>query len=247
MTLDEELRNQRDKTMAGNLYYWTQIFFSYNNNHIEGVRLSIDQTQQIFDTGTIFANDKNDPIKADDIVETQNHFKAFDFVLDTIDEPLTLAYIIQIHKILKTYTSQEKDARYNVGGFKQIPNEIGLLDAVKTTAPENVKADLTTLFQNWESQIQSEWQQLAQLASFHHAFELIHPFSDGNGRVGRLLLYKELCRAQVVPFIIRDENRAYYIRGLKSFASTPGYLVDTLGYEQDYYKTLIQKFMPGFS
>ncbi|GAA3613192.1 Fic family protein [Secundilactobacillus similis] len=246
MVLVEELRNQRDKTMAGNLYYWTQIFFSYNNNHIEGVRLSLDQTQQIFDTGTIFANDKNDPIRVDDIVETQNHFKAFDFVLDTIDEPLTPAYIIQIHKILKTYTSQEKDSRYNVGGFKQVPNDIGMLDAVKTTVPKNVKADLTRLFQNWESQTPNERQQLAQLANFHQSFELIHPFSDGNGRVGRLLLYKELCRAQAVPFIIRDENRTYYIRGLKTFASTPGYLVDTFGYEQDYYETLIQKFLPNF-
>lgn len=247
MTLVEELRNQRDKKMAGNLYYWTQILFSYNSNHIEGSKLSLDQTQQIFDTGTVFANDKNEPIKVDDIVETQNHFKAFDLVLDTINEPLTPAYIIHIHKMLKTYTSQETDARYNVGGFKQIPNEIGLLDAVKTTAPENVTSALTTLFQNWESRSQDERQRLRQLASFHQTFELIHPFSDGNGRVGRLLLYKELCRVQAVPFIIRDENRAYYIRGLKTFESTPGYLVDTFGYEQDYYETLIRKFLPDFS
>lgn len=244
MRLVEELLNQRNKHMSAGLYYWTQILFSYNSNHIEGTRLSADQTQQIFDSGTVFANAQDDPIKLDDLIETKNHFRAFDWLLDHVDEPLSPDLVLQLHRILKNGTSQVDDPRYNVGGFKVEPNEIGLINAVATTPPEEVGKALRTLFSEWEAQSPTDRGDLVALAHCHFAFEAIHPFSDGNGRVGRLLIFKECCRVGVTPLIIRDENRAYYLRGLKEYTRTPGYLEDTLGFEQDYYQSLVDKFLP---
>jgi Fic family protein len=235
--LKQRLTEERDGQMAGGLYYWTQVLFAFNSNHIEGTQLSESQTQQIFDTGTFFP-EADEPVKADDVIETQNHFRAFDYILENADEPLTHEFLQTLHAILKHGTSQEFVDRYNVGGYKTYNNQIGSFNALETVRVEDVKTALDDLFSEAEALIDDE----KVIAKFHHDFEAIHPFSDGNGRIGRLILFKELLRIGGMPLIVRDENRAYYIRGLREFATTPDYLTDTLGAEQDYFKTLIQRF-----
>ncbi|WP_423716704.1 Fic family protein [Lactiplantibacillus pentosus] len=237
-----ELKNERDKQLSGSLYYWTQILFSYNSNHMEGTQLTEDQTQQIFDTGTVFAND-GQAIKVDDVLETANHFRAFDYLLDTVEVPVTSAYVFELHRILKRATSQENDAKYHVSGFKIVPNQIGFLDATETTSPADTPQVIADLFSEWEASGQTG-RDLSAIAKFHWQFERIHPFSDGNGRIGRLLIFKEGCRSGAVPLIIREDTKPYYLRGLKTFKTIPGYLIDTLGHEQDNYQGMIARFFP---
>nr|SFZ88197.1 Oligopeptide ABC transporter, periplasmic oligopeptide-binding protein OppA (TC 3.A.1.5.1) [Loigolactobacillus rennini] len=238
--LVEQLINERDNKLAGSLYYRTQITFSYNSNHMEGTRLTEDQTQQIYDTGSVFA-EQGKPIYVDDVLATVNHFQVFNYLLDTVEQPLTPEYTIKLHQILKKGTKQEYNPRFNYAGFKQLPNQIGTFNVTNTASPKETPGKVASLFKQWEKETAAN---LANFAKFHRDFELIHPFSDGNGRVGRLLLFKELCRRNQTPLIIEDINKPYYLRGLREFENTPGYLVDTLGLEQDKYQGLINYFYP---
>jgi Fic family protein len=173
---------------------------------MEGTKLNEDQTQQIFDEGSVFAD--GEPVVVDDVFETRNHFRLFDALLDYVDTPLTTDVIKQTHALLKRGTAQECQEKYNVGGFKKHDNQIGLFDSLGTTPAAEVESAIAKLFEDWESSMDRS---LTAFAKFHWAFESIHPFSDGNGRIGRLLLFKELLRAQKTPIIIRDEHRASYI------------------------------------
>lgn len=233
------LINQRENKVSASLYYWLQIIFSFNSNRIEGSTLSEKQTQQVFDTGTIFA-DENGLIVVDDVLETSNHFRMFDYVLDTIDVYLTSEYLFKLHTMLKRGTKSELDSKMNVGGFKQFPNQIGSIEAVQTTLPAEVPHAIQSLLEKWNADPHSN---LLDFAKFHYRFETIHPFSDGNGIIGRLILFKELCKADLMPLVIRESNKPFYLRGLKKFEDDDSYLVDTLGAEQDYYTQLVERFL----
>lgn len=238
MGLKNRLIQEKEGNFSGGLYYWTQILFAYNSNHIEGSRITEEQTRQIFDSGTFFSN-ADEPIKTDDILETLNHFKAYDFILEHADEPLSHDFVKKLHKILKRNTSQDGDELYNVGGYKKFNNQIGDIHAAQTTPASDVEKEMEEFFTKYQ-QFQDDGLYLAQ---FHYDFERIHPHSDGNGRIGRLILYKELLRMNGTPLVIRDENRAYYLRGLQEFENDPQYLADTLLFEQDYYQGLIKQFL----
>lgn len=237
MKLKERLLLEKEGNFSGGLYYWTQILFAYHSNAIEGNQLTENQTKQIFDTGTFFPEGDH-PIKTDDIIETLNHFKAFDYVIKRSDEHLSHDFVKGLHKVLKQNTSHENSPLYNVGEYKKFNNQIGSLQATATTPVEMVESAMTKYFQQYY-EFKDEG---LFMAKSHVDFERIHPFSDGNGRIGRLILFKELLRIEGTPFVIRDENRAYYIRGLQEFDQNTGYLVDTLLHEQDYYRELIKKF-----
>ena len=219
------LINERANHRPRSLYDWTQINFAYHNNRIEGSMLSLDQTAQLY-RATAFNHDSND------IIEMQNHFHLFDYVLDTIDEPLTLDYIKKLHGILKQGTISRWGTQEVIGDFKQKNNVIGQLQTVNTFPADQVLDQLAHLLKLWNKQRQTE---LSNYAAFHYGFERIHPFSDGNGRIGRMLLFKERCRNRVMPFIIADEDRPFYIRGLREFKRMPGYLIDTFGNAMDQY------------
>nr|WP_236671935.1 Fic family protein [Enterococcus sp. BWB1-3] len=204
---------------------------------MEGSQLSESQTKQIFDSGTFFP-DGSKPIKTDDILETLNHFKAFDYILVHVNESLTHDFVKHLHRLLKQNTSQEGSELFSTGEYKRFNNQIGSLNAAQTTSVEDVEKEMTTYFKKYKD-IKDEGKSIAK---FHYDFEKIHPFSDGNGRIGRLLLYKELLRIDGIPLVVRDENRAYYIRGLQEYETNQGYLIDTLLNEQDYYRELIERF-----
>lgn len=232
MDVAKLLRKERDSHVSAGLYHWTQIEFSYNSNHIEGSTITENQTAQIFHTDSFIA-DSNQKIREDDFKETKNHFKLLDYILDTVDHPLNLRYIKKLQGILKKGTSDEVNPGKAVGDFKIRNNVIGhLLGNTPTSEVGDVANDLQALVDRWEK---SNNRSLEDYAKFHYEFETIHPFSDGNGRIGRILLFKERCRVKQMPFIIRDENKAYYYRGLSQFNSDPAYSVDTLGQALDEY------------
>ena len=193
----------------------------------------------IFETNS-FIPKNTEVIELDDITEAINHFKLFDYILDTYNEEITLDYIIKLHKILKRNTSDEANPKYNVGGFKVLPNIIGLVNVIYTSAPENVESDLQKLLDQYYSLKEIT---IEDLITFHVRFERIHPLSDGNGRIGRILMFKECLKHNIVPFIIRDVNKAYYLRGLKEFDNDTAYLFDTCLAEQDYYKALCKQLL----
>lgn len=225
--LVSELIQQRDAQTPGSLYYWTQILFSYNSNHLEGTQLTQDQTQQLFETGRLTTATS---IKFDDALETANHFRAFDQVLNTIDDPLSKQYILDLHQILKGGTSQDWDPRYNVGGFKHEATTLAgqQLTASATEAPSQI----VQLFCEWN---RHQYEDLADFAAFHKRFEMIHPFSDGNGRIGRLLLFKELCRCGQMPLFISSDHHADYLTALTAYATDPSQLQALFTAEQQSY------------
>lgn len=211
--LVSELIQQRDAQTPGSLYYWTQILFSYNSNHLEGTQLTQDQTQQLFETGRLTSTTS---IKFDDALETTNHFRAFDQILNTIDDPLSKQYIFDLHRILKGGTSQDWDPQYNVGGFK---NEVKTLAGQQLSTSVAETPDQTIrLFCEWNRRQHTD---LADFAAFHKRFEAIHPFSDGNGRIGRLLLFKELCRCGQMPFLIASDQQSAYLAALADYVTDP--------------------------
>ncbi len=228
------LREQKESRIKGGIYHRTQIDLTYNSNHIEGSRLTEEQTRYIFETNTIGISDN--AVRVDDIIETTNHFRCIDFIIEHAKEPLTESMIKQLHRLLKNGTSDASKSWFAVGEYKRIPNEVG---GMVTTPPQKVGFELRTLLKEY---IGKKAILFEDILDFHQRFESIHPFQDGNGRVGRLIMFKECLNHDIVPFIIMDELKMFYYRGLHEWKTTPGYLTDTCLTAQDYYKKLLDYF-----
>lgn len=230
----QALRDQKDSKLKGGLYHRVQIDLTYNSNHIEGSRLTHDQTRYIFETNTIGV--RGEAVNVDDVIETTNHFRAIDFIITETDSKLTESYIKELHRILKSGTSDERKQWFNVGEYKRLPNEVGGND---TSQPENVGRDIKALLKEYNSRKSVT---IEDIIDFHQRFEAIHPFQDGNGRVGRLIMFRECLRNGIVPFIITDELKMYYYNGLRNWPRIKGYLLDTCLSAQDCFKLLLDKF-----
>lgn len=237
--LKNELIEQQKSKFKGNIYHYSQVNFAYNSNKIEGSRLSEDETEAIFTTSSIIVKSDN-TIKIDDLIEMKNHFKLFDYCLSIVDAPLTKEIIIEMNKILKRNTSDEDNPRYNVGGFKTIPNVIGIINVIHTTSPEDVEKDLDNLLKSYHNK---QTITLEDIIDFHYNFEKIHPFGDGNGRVGRMIMFKECLKNNIMPFIVLDKDKPYYMRGLKNYNEDKMFLIDTIKYEQDLYKKIVTEMI----
>lgn len=230
----QALRDQKESKIKGGMYHRVQIDLTYSSNHIEGSRLTHDQTRYIFETNTIGVS--GEAVNVDDVIETANHFRAIDFIITETDSKLTESYIKELHRILKSGTSDERKQWFNVGEYKRLPNEVGGND---TSLPENVGRDIKALLKEYNS-IKSVT--IEDIIDFHQRFEAIHPFQDGNGRVGRLIMFRECLRNGIVPFIITDELKIYYYNGLRNWPRIKGYLLDTCLSAQDCFKLLLDKF-----
>ena len=230
------LREQKEMKLNGNLYYETQISFAYNTNHIEGSKLTEDQTRYIYETNKILF-EENTVVHVDDILETTNHFKLVDYMLDIAKNELSEDMIKTFHKILKEGTSDSKKEWFNVGEYKQKANEVG---NIKTTLPKNVQRDMAKLIE-WYNSLEEV--KIEDIIEFHYRFECIHPFQDGNGRVGRIIMFKECLKNNIIPFIILDKDKLFYYRGLKEYKSEKGYLIDTCLNAQDQYKKMIEYYL----
>ncbi len=277
------LRHEKDHHRKGGLYHQTQILFAYNSNRIEGSKLTHEQTRYIYETNT-FLPDGNAVIRTDDIIETTNHFAAFDYMLDIADAPLTekiikdLHYLLKrgtsdevirtddiiettnhfaafdymldiadapltekiikdLHYLLKRGTSDERDPTFNVGEYKSLPNMIG--EMVYTTSPSEVPVQIKKLLEEYQTK---QTIKENDIIDFHYRFERIHPFQDGNGRVGRLIMFKECLAHNLIPFVIDSEHKLFYYRGLREYPTEPGFLTDTCLSAQDSYKHLISYF-----
>lgn len=228
------LREQKVSRLKGSIYHRTQIDLTYNSNHIEGSKLTHDQTRYIFETNTIGITDQT--VNVDDILETVNHFRCIDFIIDHAEERLTEKFIKHLHLLLKSGTSDSRKDWFAVGDYKRLPNEVG---GQETCPPEDVHKELKTLLTDYYHNRQQTFE---IILNFHVRFEQIHPFQDGNGRVGRLLMFKECLANNIVPFIITDELKIYYYRGLREWGHINGYLTDTCLTAQDQYKDLIEYF-----
>ena len=237
--LKNELIEQQKSKFKGNIYHYSQVNFAYNSNKIEGSRLSEDETEAIFTTSSIIVKSDN-TIKIDDLIEMKNHFKLFDYCLSVVDAPLTKEIIIEMNKILKRNTSDEDNPRYNVGGFKTIPNVIGIINVIHTSSPEDVEKDLDNLLKSYHNK---QTITLEDIIDFHYNFEKIHPFGDGNGRVGRMIMFKECLKNNIMPFIVLDKDKPYYMRGLKNYNEDKMFLIDTIKYEQDLYKKIVTEMI----
>lgn len=232
------LREQKNMKLKGNLYHNTQIIFAYNTNHIEGSKLTEEQTRYIYRTNTLLA-EKDSITDLDDILETANHFKLVEYMLDIADEELTEEMIKEFHKILKEGTSDNRKDWFVVGDYKKLPNEVG---GLKTSDPKNVDRDMKKMLEWYESLKQIT---INEIIEFHAKFEKIHPFQDGNGRVGRIIAFKECLKNNIVPFIILDKDKLFYYRGLNQYQTNKekGYLVDTCLNAQDQYANIVEHFL----
>ena len=232
----EVLREQEEMQLKGNLYHNTQIIFAYDTNHIEGSKLTEDQTRYIYETNTLLT-EKESITNLDDIIETANHFKLVDYMLDVADKELTEEMIKEFHKILKEGTSDSRKDWFNVGEYKKLANEAGNM---KTSLPKNVQKDMVKLMQ-WYNSLEKIT--IENIIEFHYRFECIHPFQDGNGRVGRIIVFKECLKNNIVPFIILDKDKLFYYRGIKEYKNEKGYLIDTCLNAQDQYKEMIKYYL----
>ena len=232
------LREQKEIKLKGNLYSNTQITFAYNTNHIEGSTLTEDQTRYIYETNTLLA-EKDSITDLDDVLETVNHFKLVDYMLDIADEKLTEEIIKKFHKILKEGTSDSRKDWFVVGDYKKLANEVG---GLKTSDPKNVARDIKKLLEWYESLKEVT---INEIIEFHAKFEKIHPFQDGNGRVGRIIAFKECLKFNIIPFIILDKDKLFYYRGLNQYQKNKekGYLIDTCLNAQDQYYRMIEHFL----
>ena len=228
------LREQMESKMRGGIYHRTQIDLTYNSNHIEGSRLSKEQTRYIYETNTIGVTDE--AVSVDDIIETTNHFRCIDFVIEHAEEPLTEEMIKRLHALLKAGTSDADRPWFAVGEYKRLPNEVG---GKETAAPEDVPAAMRALLQEYTGKRRVS---LEEILDFHYRLEMIHPFRDGNGRVGRLIIFKECLAHHIVPFIITEELKMYYYRGLDRWEEVRGYLLDTCLTAQDRYRAILDYF-----
>lgn len=227
------LKEEKDMKLKGGIYHKTQIALTYNSNHIEGSTLTEDQTRMIFETNTL---GETNGVNVDDIVETNNHFKCVDMIIDNAKKPLTEKFIKELHYILKTGTSDSRKDWFNVGECKSRPNEVG---GNKTCPPEKVTEEIKKLLANYNKK---QTKTINDIIKFHKDFETIHPFQDGNGRVGRLIMFKECLANNIVPFIIEDKFKLYYYRGLKEWNTERGYLTDICLAAQDKYKKWLVYF-----
>mgnify|MGYP004569219239 FL=1 len=237
--LKTELIEQKKSKFKGNIYHFSQVNFAFNSNKIEGGHLTEDETEEIFETNS-FIPKADDAIKLDDLIEMKNHFRLFDYMLDIIDEELSKENIIEMNKILKRNTTDEDNPRYNVGGFKVVPNKIGLINVINTSSPADVEKDIETLLE-WYKSIENVT--LEDIIEFHVRFERIHPFGDGNGRVGRIIMFKECLKNNILPFIVLDADKPYYMRGLKEYKNDKMYLIDTIKNEQDIYEQVCNQLL----
>lgn len=233
-TLLYRLREEKRIKLKGGIYHQTQVKLAYNSNHMEGSKLTEDQTRYIYETNTIGV--EKEPVNIDDVIETVNHFQCFDYILDCAEDVLTENIIKKIHLLLKSNTSDSYLEWFNVGDYKKRPNMVG---NSKTTPPSRVKKEMQRLLFEYQ---QKEIVTLENIIEFHHHFEKIHPFQDGNGRVGRLIIFKECLKYNIVPFIIDERHKLYYYRGLKEFENERGFLTDTCLSAQDAYKKLLEYF-----
>lgn len=232
-----QLREEKQIHLKGGIYHQTQVKLAYNSNHMEGSRLTEEQTRYIYETNTIGID--KEPANIDDIIETVNHFQCFDYILDHAEDILSENIIKRIHLILKSNTSDSRLEWFNTGDYKKRPNMVG--DS-KTTPPGRVKKEMQLLLSGYQ---QKDGISINDIIEFHYNFEKIHPFQDGNGRVGRLIIFKECLKYNIVPFIIDERHKLYYYRGLKEFGNEKGYLTDTCLSAQDEYKKLIGYFSGG--
>ena len=228
------LKEQMASRLKGGIYHRTQVDLTYNSNHIEGSRLTHEQTRFIFETNTVGV--VNDAVRVDDIIETTNHFRCIDFIIDNAEARLNESIIKRLHAMLKSGTTDSNKEWLAVGEYKRLPNEVG---GNETVAPEDVRPAMQALLKEYNS-IKSK--SLENIIDFHQRFESIHPFQDGNGRVGRLIMFKECLAYGIVPFIITDELKFFYYRGLQQWNSVRDYLLDTCLAAQDNYKALLDYF-----
>ena len=227
-TLLDILKEEKKAKLRGGIYHRVQVDLTYNSNHIEGSRLTHDQTRYIYETNTIGIVDE--AVRVDDIIETTNHFRCIDFIIDKANANLSETLIKQLHYLLKSGTSDSRKDWFAVGEYKKLPNEVGGMD---TTMPEDVAREIKSLL-SWYNAIENIT--LEDIIDFHVRFEKIHPFQDGNGRVGRLIMFKECLKNNIVPFIIDENHKLFYYRGLKEWTRERGYLIDTCLSAQDKFK-----------
>ena len=233
-TLLEILQYEKAAKYSGGIYHKTQIEMTYNSNHIEGSRLTHDQTRYIFETNNIGVT--GEVVNVDDVIETANHFRCIDFIIEHAKSALTEKMIKELHLMLKTGTSDARQDWFAVGAYKKMPNEVG---GMSTTMPEDVAAEMQALLAAYSAK---KAKTLEDILDFHVRFEMIHPFPDGNGRVGRLIMFKECLKYGIVPFIIEDNLKMFYYRGLKEWDREKGYLTDTCLTAQDRYKAYLDYF-----
>ena len=234
ITLLDILKEQKAIRYPGGIYHKTQIELTYNSNHMEGSRLTHDQTRYIFETNTVGV--ENEALNVDDVIETVNHFRCIDKVIDHAKAVLTERFIKELHLILKTGTSDSRKDWFAVGEYKKLPNEVG---GMETALPEEVAGKMKALLAEYNAKDEKK---LEDILAFHVRFERIHPFQDGNGRVGRLIMFKECLKYNIVPFIIEDNLKMYYYRGLKEWNHEKGYLTDTCLTAQDRYQRYLDYF-----
>lgn len=232
------LREQKEMQLKGNLYHNTQIKFAYNTNHIEGSKLTEDQTRYIYETNTILFEGET-IARVDDILEAANHFKLVDYMLDIADKDLTEDIIKEFHKILKEGTMDSRKDWFNVGEYKKLANEAGIM---QTSSPKQTPKDMEKLML-WYGSLEEV--RIKEIVEFHARFEKIHPFQDGNGRVGRVIAFKECLKNNIIPFIILDKDKLFYYRGLKEYQGNreKGYLIDTCLNAQDQYIRMIEYYL----
>ena len=230
----DRLREEKESQVRGGIYHKVQVELTYNSNHIEGSRLSLDQTRLIFETATVGI--EGESVRVDDIIETANHFRAVDYLIDKATTPISERMVKEVHRILKAGTSDALRDWFAVGDYKLLPNEVG---GMTTTLPENVANEMEALLAAYEPCAEHS---LEDILDFHVRFERIHPFQDGNGRVGRLVMFKECLANGIVPFIITDDMKAFYYRGLSEWDSERGYLTDTCLAAQDRFKAVLDYF-----
>ena len=228
------LQEQKKSRYPGGIYHKIQIDLTYNSNHMEGSRLTYDQTRYIFETNTIGL--ENEVINVDDVIETANHFRCIDLIIDKAKATLTEKFIKELHYTLKTGTSDSRKDWFAVGYYKKLPNEVG---GMETTLPEEVGVKMQALLAEYNAKPNKTFE---DILDFHVKFERIHPFQDGNGRVGRLIMFKECLKHDIVPFIIEDNLKLFYYRGLKEWHKEKGYLTDTCLTAQDRFKAYLDYF-----
>ena len=233
-TLLSILQEEKRTKYAGGIYHKTQIDLTYNSNHIEGSRLTHDQTRYIFETNTIGV--ENEVLNVDDVIETSNHFRCIDLIIDHAASTLSEHFIKELHRILKTGTSDSRKDWFAVGEYKRLPNEVG---GMQTSLPEEVADKMKALLSDYNAVPKKT---LDDILDFHVRFERIHPFQDGNGRVGRLIMFKECLKYNIVPFIVEENLKLFYYRGLKEWYNEKGYLTDTCLTAQDKYKVYLDYF-----
>lgn len=237
--LKRELVSQKNSKFKGNIYHYSQVNFAYNSNKIEGTHLSEDETEEIFVTNSYIPK-SDDVVKLDDLIEMKNHFRLFDYMLDIYEKKLDKNIIIEMNKILKRGTSDEDNPRYNVGGFKIVPNKIGLINVINTSSPKDTPRDIDNLL-SWYNSLKNIT--IEDIIEFNYKFEKIHPFGDGNGRVGRMIMFKECLKNDIMPFIILDSDKPFYLRGLKNYENDKMFLIDTIKNEQDLYEVAVNDML----